>query len=55
VLALDELTPLEADALAAALADAIELDAVHAAGLEAQLRQIREVIADRQRYIELLT
>jgi hypothetical protein len=44
----------EADALAAALADATDLAAVDAAGLEARLRQIREVIADRQRYIGLL-
>jgi hypothetical protein len=44
----------EADALAAALAEASDLAAVDAAGLEARLRQIREVIADRRHYIELL-
>ena len=44
----------EADALAVALADATDLAAVDAAGLEARLRQIREVVADRRHYIELL-
>ena len=44
----------EADALAVALADATDLAAVDAAGLEARLRQIRGVVADRRHYIELL-
>ena len=44
----------EADALAVALADATDLAAGDAAGLEARLRQIREVVADRRHYIELL-
>ena len=44
----------EADALSLALADADGLDTVDMAALEARLRQIREVIADRGRYIELL-
>lgn len=44
----------ETDALSVALADARQLDAIDTAALEVRLRQIREVIADRRRYIELL-
>jgi hypothetical protein len=44
----------EADALAAALAEAHELDGVDAAAVEARLRRIRDVIGDRGRYLEVL-
>jgi len=43
----------EADALVVALAGAFALDEVDVAAHETRLRKIREVIADRQRYIEI--
>jgi hypothetical protein len=44
----------ESEALSAALAAAAELDSIDVPAVEARLRQIREVIADRRRYIEVL-
>jgi hypothetical protein len=44
----------EADALAAGLADVIGLDEIDIPAQEARLRKIREVIADRRRYLEIL-
>jgi hypothetical protein len=43
----------EADALARDLAGAGALDEVDVAAVEARLRRIREVVSDRQRYIEI--
>ncbi len=43
----------EADGLAADLAGAAALDQVGVAAAETRLRRIREVIADRQRYLEI--
>ena len=43
----------EADALATDLADVLALDEVDAAAVEARLRKIREVVSDRQKYIEI--
>jgi hypothetical protein len=42
----------EADALGRDLSGVVDLDAVDGPAVEVRLRQIREVIADRQRYIE---
>ena len=43
----------EADALAVEMTSVLELDAIDIPAVEARLRKIREVIADRQRYIEI--
>jgi hypothetical protein len=43
----------EADALAAAVGDWTALDEVDVAGTEARLKRIREVAADRRRYLEV--
>ncbi len=44
----------ESEALGQDLAGAAELDQVDVADVETRLRRIRDVIADRQRYIEIL-
>jgi hypothetical protein len=44
----------EADALAVGLADVMVLDEIDIPAQEARLRKIREVIADRRRYLEIL-
>ena len=43
----------EADALVTDLADVFGLDEIDAAAVEARLRKIREVVSDRQKYIEI--
>jgi hypothetical protein len=43
----------EADGLVRDLTDVVALDAVDGSVVEARLRKIRELIADRQRYIEI--
>jgi hypothetical protein len=43
----------EADALATELNDVFGLDEVNAAAVEGRLRKIREVVIDRQKYIEI--
>jgi hypothetical protein len=43
----------EADALVTDLADVFALDEVDAAAVEARLRKIREVVSDRQKYVEI--
>ena len=43
----------EADALAADLRAALALNELDLAGLQGRLRQIREVITDRQRYLQI--
>jgi hypothetical protein len=44
---------VEADSLAADAQRAPALDQLDVAALEARLRKLREVMADRQRYIEI--
>jgi hypothetical protein len=44
----------ESDALAVYLAEALALDEVDAAAVEARIRKIRDVIGDRRRYLEIL-
>jgi hypothetical protein len=43
----------ESDGLATDLGDCAELDAVDAASVEARLRRIRELMGERQRYLEI--
>jgi hypothetical protein len=43
----------ESDGLAADLAGIAELDAVDAAAVEGRLRQIRDLVAERRRYLEI--
>jgi hypothetical protein len=43
----------ESDALSAELAGVFALDEVDAPAREARVRKMREVIADRQRYVEI--
>ena len=44
----------ESDALAEHLGAAVALDEIDVPAQEARLRKIREVIADRRRYLEIL-